>query len=46
MLYEELKERDYTNMDKVVLRGCMGSVLLYILVGTFGYLTFANDVFN
>lgn len=45
MLYEELKEKDYHSMEKVVLRGSLGAVFLYILAGVFGYLTFANDAF-
>jgi len=46
MLYEELKQKDYHSMEKVVLRGSLGAVLFYIVAGIFGYLTFSNDVFK
>jgi hypothetical protein len=29
-------------MEKVVLRGSLGSVFVYIIAGIFGYVTFAD----
>ena len=31
-------------MDKIVIRASMGIVIIYMLVGVFGYLTFADQL--
>jgi len=33
-------------MDKVLYRGSLGGVLIYLIIGIFGYATFANDVYK
>jgi hypothetical protein len=33
-------------MDKVVLRGSMGGIGVYIIVGFFGYVTFADQPYE
>ena len=43
-IYMELERKTVKRMDKVVLRGSLGAVVLYIVVGIFGYWTFSTDV--
>lgn len=31
-------------MDKIVMRASWGSIIIYLLVGIFGYLTFADNI--
>lgn len=31
-------------MDKVILRGSMGGVIIYIIVGIIGYATFSDQI--
>mmetsp|Transcript_29827 Transcript_29827/g.26381 ORF Transcript_29827/g.26381 Transcript_29827/m.26381 type:complete len:86 (+) Transcript_29827:225-482(+) len=38
MVYRELKIQSYSQMRKVIITGLSFSVILYILVCTFGYL--------
>mmetsp|Transcript_55640 Transcript_55640/g.76516 ORF Transcript_55640/g.76516 Transcript_55640/m.76516 type:complete len:133 (+) Transcript_55640:756-1154(+) len=45
MIYNELQERSYKKMSKVLIIGSSSAVFLYLLVGIFGYLTF-NDLPN
>lgn len=40
-IYVELTKRTYDRMDKIVIRGSMGNVLVYVVVGIFGYATFS-----
>jgi len=41
-IYYELERRNYKSMSKVVSYGSIGAVILYIMVGIFGYLTFVD----
>jgi len=43
MIYYELERRNQKQMGKVVSRGTVGAVILYVVVGIFGYLTFINS---
>ena len=43
MIYTELEKRDSKTMSKVLIFGTVGAVLLYIIVGVFGYATFINN---
>ncbi len=40
LIYYELERRNKTVMSKVLLRGSFATVILYAIVGVFGYLTF------
>ena len=42
MIYTELEQRNSTQMSKVLIFGTVGAVLLYIIVGVWGYVTFIN----
>ena len=41
--YRELKDPTPRRMDKVLLRLILAAAIVYLLVGTFGYLTFGSD---
>ena len=43
MIYYELERRDKKAMSKVLLSGSVSAIVLYALVGIFGYLTFVHD---
>ena len=43
MIYYELERRNEKAMSGVLIKGSFGAVILYALVGIFGYLTFAYD---
>jgi amino acid permease len=43
MIYYELERRDKKAMSKVLLSGSVAAIVLYALVGIFGYLTFVRD---
>jgi len=43
MIYVELEKRNSKQMAKVVGGGSAVAVLFYVMVGVFGYATFAND---
>ena len=42
IIYQELKERTYSTMNTVVIRGTVIAVVMYVLTGVFGYLTFVK----
>jgi amino acid permease len=42
MIYHELKNKSLDKMWKVMLRGTVGSTILYVIAGLFGYATFAQ----
>jgi amino acid permease len=42
--YKELNNRRICKMDKVVIRASAGIILVYLPVGFFGYLTFADKL--
>jgi len=44
LLYYELTRRNTRRMDKVLYRGSAGAVFVYLIIGVFGYLTFADRV--
>lgn len=44
--YRELKKRSLSRMDKVIVRASAGMMLVYIPIGVFGYLTFADNLEN
>ena len=41
-LYTELEKRNQTQMSKVIVIGTIGAVILYIIVGVWGYVTWVN----
>ena len=43
MIYYELERRDKKAMGKVLLSGSIAAIVLYALVGIFGYVTFVHD---
>ena len=43
MIYYELERRDKKAMSKVLLSGSVAAIVLYALVGIFGYVTFVHD---
>jgi amino acid permease len=43
LIYYELERRDNKAMGKVLLNGSVAAIVLYSLVGIFGYLTFVHD---
>jgi len=43
MIYTELERRNSTQMSKVLIMGTFGAVVLYIIVGVWGYATFVNS---
>jgi len=43
MIYYELERRDKKAMSKVLLSGSVSAIILYALVGIFGYLTFVHN---
>lgn len=42
MIYTELQKKDLNHMWKVMVRGTVGATVAYIIVGIFGYATFAT----
>jgi len=42
MIYTELEKRNSKQMSKVLCFGTVGAVLLYIVVGVWGYVTFVD----
>ena len=42
----ELNRRTFDRMTKIVVRGSMGGVFVYLLVGIFGYATFSLDAYQ
>ena len=43
LIYYELERRDKKAMGRVLLSGSVAAIVLYALVGIFGYLTFVHD---
>ena len=43
MIYVELEKRSAVQMGKVISGGSLVAVIFYIIVGVFGYATFAMD---
>lgn len=43
MIYYELERRDKKAMSKVLLSGSVAAIILYALVGIFGYLNFVHN---
>lgn len=41
-IYFELERRNYKTMSKVVYFGTFLAVIMYVLIGIFGYITFTN----
>jgi amino acid permease len=41
IIYGELANKSYLRMDKVIFRGSLGAITLYLSAALFGYLTFA-----
>lgn len=42
LIYFELERRNQKTMSSVLLKGSVSAVILYTLVGIFGYLTFVH----
>ena len=42
MIYTELEKRNSKQMSKVLMFGTIGAVVLYIIVGVWGYVTFVD----
>ena len=42
MIYYELEKRDAKQMSSVLAKGSGAAVILYALIGIFGYLTFVD----
>ena len=42
--YKELHRRSITRMDKVIKRASAAMIFVYIPIGVFGYLTFADNL--
>jgi amino acid permease len=42
--YRELKKRSLDQMDQVVISASVAMILVYIVVGLFGYLTFSDSL--
>ena len=43
MIYTELERRNSKQMSKVLIFGTVGAVILYIIVGVWGYVTFVDQ---
>ena len=43
MIYTELEKRNAKQMSKVLIAGTVGAVILYIIVGVWGYVTFVDQ---
>ena len=43
MIYTELERRNSKQMSKVLIMGTVGAVVLYIIVGVWGYVTFVDQ---
>lgn len=44
MIYVELEKKDLKEMWKVLLYGTIIAVVLYLMAGIFGYVTFASYI--
>jgi amino acid permease len=44
MIYRELNDRNPKKMKNILIFGTFSAVLIYLLVGLFGYLTFVFDI--
>ncbi len=44
MIYMELKTKNIKNMSNIVASGAFITTTIYILIGIFGYATFANNL--
>jgi len=42
LIYYELERRNKTTMSGVLMKGSVAAIVLYALVGVFGYLTFVK----
>ena len=42
LIYYELERRNKTTMSGVLMKGSIAAIVLYALVGVFGYLTFVK----
>jgi amino acid permease len=42
LIYYELERRNSKTMGKVLIRGSSAAIVLYAMVGIFGYLTFVD----
>ena len=42
-IYKNLEKRNLSRMEKVLIRGTYSSVILYLMIAVFGYLTFVNN---
>lgn len=42
MIYVELERRNEKQMSKVLIIGTVGALILYIIVGVWGYVTFVD----
>lgn len=42
-IYFELERRNYHTMSRVLIKGTIAAVILYALIGIFGYLTFIDN---
>ena len=42
-IYFELERRNYHTMSRVLIKGTISAVILYALIGIFGYLTFMDN---
>ena len=42
IIYRELQRRSEQRMEKVVFRGSSGAVVIYVIAGVFGYLTWVS----
>jgi len=43
VIYRELERANYRRMDKVIARASFGAVVIYMLVSTFGYMTWVGS---
>eukprot|EP00347_Sterkiella_histriomuscorum_P013193 403365653 len=43
-MYKELDRRSLNRMDRIILRSSYGIVLIYLVIGIFGYLTFSDKI--
>ena len=46
LIYYELERREKKTMSSVLLRGSIAAIILYIMIGIFGYLTFIGQEQN
>jgi amino acid permease len=43
IIYAELKDRSYSRMNTVVIRGTIAALIVYVITGVSGYLTFVHN---